>query len=128
MENKEEWEEIERSIKKSDDKIREQYKGLDITKELANRKKNPKVKKILKVLATILKIILILFIIWLCFRVYLLVSLIFNNTYNRYNADIKASIERSANLKINLISKNVNEKETIRRILFSNKKISRNYF
>lgn len=113
---KEEWEEIEKEIKEADNKKLEKYKMGSIPEELKDFEVRPnsKKKKVFKIGKKILKIVFILFAIWLLHKLYIVMYISFSNMKNAYDIDVKNTIETSYNVKIDLISKKVDERENIR--------------
>lgn len=125
MGNKEEWEEIEKSIQDSDRKRLEKYKGIDITQKYndINKKANSKNKLLLDITKIIIKIIIIIIVAWVGYKLFTVISIVFTNMINAHDVDVENSIETSTNIKAKLISKNVDEKENTGEYFFKIKKL-----
>ena len=115
MGKKEDWEEIEKFERKEEQKKLEDYNGVDVTKEyeeIVNKPKNSvRNRVILNILKIILKILILLLIIWVAYNFYTIFTMTLSNITNVHNIDVEESIETSTNIKVDLISKNVDENE-----------------
>ena len=115
MGKKEEWEEIEKFERKEEQKKLEEYRGVDVTKEyeeILNKPKNNVRKRIiLNIAKSILKILILFLIIYVAYNFYTLFTVILSNITNVHNVDVEESIETSTNIKIDLISENIDKNE-----------------
>ena len=125
MGNKEDWKEVEKSVKEADNRKFARYEGRDITENLdyIEKKNKPSNLIIKKVMTAILKLILILFALWVIEKVYVAFELSFGNMKSLNNVNVKQTIEESNGVKIKLISKNVDKNEYTGEYYFKLKKL-----
>lgn len=118
MENKEDWEEVEKSVRKADEEKLESYKGIDITEMLKRKNiksKNNIIGEIIKFLSK--RLIMIITII----TIFIIITIVWaklDSIRNAHDIDVKQHIESFQHIKINQISANLDEGEHNRRILF----------
>lgn len=114
MGRKEDWKEIEEFERKKEQENIEKY-GINVTKkyeELKNKSKDSTKKRaIIKIVRTFLKTIIVLLTIFVIFNFYTVFKIVFSNITSAHNVNVKESIESSTNIKIELISKNEDEKK-----------------
>jgi len=110
MGTREEWEEIEASVKQKKQNDIKKY-GADIEKEFQELSKkdikhNSHIKK---AISKIPKVIIIIIILFAEFQVFIMAYIMFANMKNAHDADVEQIAKDVLNTKVNLISKNVEE-------------------
>ena len=123
MGNKEEWEEIEKSVKESEQKKLEAHKGIDYTNMLNKINKKPKEKTLKKLTIKILKPIIIIFCIIAGIIGFIVARDYGYNMRHSHNIDVKKDIENFADIEINEISSNLDEKGYTGEYYFELKKV-----
>lgn len=118
MENKEDWEDVEKSVRKAEEEKLKSYKGIDITEML--KRKNIKSKNNIseKIIKFVSKRLIVIFTIISIFIIITIVWAYLDSIRNAHNIDVKQHIESFQHIKINQISANLDEEEYNRRILF----------
>lgn len=118
MGNKEDWEDVEKSVRKAEEKKLKSYKGIDITEML--KRKNIKSKNNIngKIIKFVSKRLVVIFTIISVFIIVIIVGAYLDSIKNAHDIDVKQHIESFQHIKINQISANLDEEEHNRRILF----------
>ncbi len=111
MGNKEDWEEVEKSVKDVEAKKIEEYRGLNYAEELQKKITKTINKTVKKFSKKILRPILIIAIIIIMFFIITIALAYFDGIISSHNINVKESIEKSQHIKIKQISADVNRKE-----------------
>ena len=118
MGNKEDWEDVEKSVRKAEEEKLKSYKGIDITEML--KRKNIKSKNNIsgEIIKFVSKRLIVIFTIISIFIIITIVWTYLDSIRNAHDIDVKQHIESFQHIKINQISANLDEGEHNRRILF----------
>lgn len=118
MGNKEDWEEVEKSVRKADEEKIKSYKGINITEMLKRKNIKSKNKLIGEIIKFISKRLIVIFTIMLIFIIITVTWAYLDSIRNAHDINVKQHIESFQHIKINQISANLDEGEHNRRILF----------
>ena len=118
MGNKEDWEEIEKSVRKAEQRRLASHKGFDYTEKLNKISKKSKTKIFSKLSKKVFKRIIIMFSIIAIPIIFIVARDYLYQIRHSHNIDVKHDIESTKYIEINQISATLDEKGNIRRILF----------
>lgn len=114
MENKEDWKELEKWNEQHEQKLKEQYKGVDIMKlSEENKKSEKKIKKANKVLGKVGKVIAVFYIIFIVLLIIIGTTVYINKLKeirNKVDIDVVKTLKETHNANFVIKSKKLDDK------------------